>query len=54
MSPRQPTANVEGHVIRKVSGGYRVVSHTTGKNLGTYSTKAQAEKRLAQVKRFKK
>ncbi len=41
-------------MIRKVSGGYRVVSHTTGKSFGTYPTKAAAEKRLAQIKRFKK
>lgn len=32
---------------------YRVVTHQTGKNMGTYSTRAAAEKRLAQIKRFR-
>jgi hypothetical protein len=41
-------------MIRKVKGGYKVVSHQTGKSFGTYKTKAAAEKRLAQIKRFKK
>lgn len=44
-------------MIRKVKVGgetkYRVVSHTTGRNLGTYSSKAAAEKRIKQVGRFK-
>lgn len=39
-------------VIRKVKGGYRLVSHT-GKNLGTFKTKAAAEKRERQVQFFK-
>ena len=39
-------------MIRKVSGGYRVVGKT-GRNMGTYKTKAAAEKRLAQVEMFK-
>jgi hypothetical protein len=40
-------------MIRKVAGGYKVVSEK-GKNLGgPYKTKAQAEKRLAQVEYFK-
>jgi hypothetical protein len=39
-------------MIRKVAGGYRLVSHT-GKNLGTFSSKAQAQKREAQVNFFK-
>lgn len=40
-------------MIRKQSNGsYRLVSHT-GKNLGTYSTKKQAQKREAQVNFFK-
>ena len=38
--------------IRKVKGGYRLVSHT-GKNLGTYPTKGGAEKRERQVQYFK-
>lgn len=41
------------NMIRKVSGGYKVVSHS-GKNLGgPYKTKAAAEKRLRQVEFFK-
>lgn len=40
-------------MIRKVSGGqFRVVSHT-GKNLGTYSSREEALKRLRQVEYFK-
>lgn len=39
--------------IKKVKGGYRVVTHQTGKNMGTYKTKAAAEKRLAQIKKFR-
>ena len=40
-------------MIRKVKGGYKVVSEK-GKNLGgPYATRAEAEKRLAQVEMFK-
>lgn len=42
-------------MIRKVKGGYRVVSGK-GKNLGTYKgkgAKARAKKRLRQVEMFK-
>jgi hypothetical protein len=39
--------------IRKVKAGYRLVSKK-GKNLGTYKTKAGAEKRERQVQFFKK
>lgn len=39
-------------MIKKVRGGYRVVS-TRGKNLGTYRTRAEAERRLRQVEMFK-
>lgn len=40
-------------MIRKVKGGYKVVSHK-GKNLGgPYGSKAAAEKRLKQVEYFK-
>lgn len=40
-------------MIRKVSGGYKVVSEK-GKNLGgPYKTRKEAEKRLAQVEYFK-
>jgi hypothetical protein len=40
-------------MIRKTSGGYKVVSHS-GKNLGgPYKSKAKAKRRLAQVEYFK-
>jgi len=39
--------------IRKVKGGYRLVSKKSGKNLGTYPTRAGAEKRERQVQYFK-
>ena len=40
-------------MIRKVKGGYRVLSEK-GKNLGgPYRSKGKAEKRLAQVEYFK-
>jgi hypothetical protein len=39
--------------IRKVKSGYRLVSKK-GKNLGTYKSKAGAEKRERQVQYFKK
>jgi hypothetical protein len=41
-------------MIKKVKGGYKVLSEKTGKNLGgPYKTKGQAEKRLRQVEFFK-
>jgi hypothetical protein len=41
-------------VIKKVKGGYQVVSEKTGKNLGgPYKTKEEAKKRLRQVEFFK-
>jgi hypothetical protein len=41
-------------MIRKVEGGYKVVS-SKGKNLGgPYKTRAAAEKRLRQVEFFKR
>lgn len=41
-------------MIKKTSGGYKVVSEKTGKNLGgPYKTRAAAEKRLRQVEFFK-
>jgi hypothetical protein len=40
-------------MIRKTSGGYKVLSEK-GKNLGgPYKTRAEAEKRLRQVEYFK-
>jgi hypothetical protein len=44
---------MEATVIKKVSGGYKVLSEK-GKNLGgPYKTKKAAEKRLRQVEYFK-
>ena len=44
----------EASVIKKVAGGYKVVSENGKKNLGgPYKTKAEAEKRLKQVEYFK-
>ena len=40
-------------MIRKVKGGYRVVTHQTGRNMGTYKTKAEAKKRLKQLARYR-
>lgn len=40
-------------MIRKVKGGYRVVSKGHGRNMGTYRTKGAAQRRLAQVEMFK-
>jgi hypothetical protein len=41
-------------MIRKVKGGYKVLSHK-GRNLGgPYKTKAEAKKRLQQVEFFKR
>jgi len=39
-------------MIRKVQGGYRVLSES-GRNMGTYRTEAEAEKRLRQSEMFK-
>jgi hypothetical protein len=39
-------------IIRKVKDGYRLYSHS-GKNLGTYDTRAGAENRERQVQYFK-
>lgn len=42
-------------MIRKTSGGYKVLSEKTGKSLGgPYKTRAEAEKRLRQVEFFKR
>ncbi|MGH9405756.1 MAG: hypothetical protein ACRD3D_07975 [Terriglobia bacterium] len=41
-------------MIKKVKGGYKVLSEKTGKNLGgPYKTKEAAKKRLQQVEYFK-
>lgn len=39
--------------VVKVKGGYRVVSHQTGRNFGTYPTRAAAQRRLRQLARFR-
>jgi len=39
-------------VIRKVKEGYRVLSES-GRDMGTYATKEEAEKRLKQIEYFK-
>jgi len=39
-------------MIRKVKEGYRVLSES-GRNMGTYATKEEAEKRLKQIEYFK-
>ena len=44
---------IHSETIRKVKGGYRLVSKKGNKNLGTYPTKAGAEKRERQVQYFK-
>jgi len=50
---REMLGSKEGEVIKKVKGGYKVLSES-GKNLGgPYKSKAQAEKRLRQVEFFK-
>lgn len=35
---------------RKVKGGWRVYSHRTGKNLGTYKTKGEADRAIRRHK----
>ncbi len=39
--------------VHKVKGGWRVTSHQTGKNFGTYPSKPAAEKRLSQIHKFR-
>jgi len=41
-------------VVKKVGSQYKVISHTSGKSMGSYPSKAQAWKRLAQIKYFAK
>ena len=47
-----PVKDIEEHIV-KVKSGYELKSKSTGKNLGTYPTKAGAEKRERQVQYFK-
>ena len=49
---KKPVEDIEEHIV-KVKGGYQLQSKSTGKNLGTYPTKAGAEKRERQVQYFK-
>ena len=39
-------------LIKKVKDGYRVVSES-GRNMGTYKTNEEAQKRLRQIEYFK-
>ena len=50
---QRPQATTTNEHIVKVKGGYRLVSKKTGKNLGTYPTRAGAEKREREVQYFK-
>jgi hypothetical protein len=46
--------NCGRNMIKKVEGGYKVVSEKGNKNLGgPYKTRKEAEKRLRQVEFFK-
>jgi hypothetical protein len=40
-------------MIKKIKGGYQLVSKTTGRNLGTSKTKEGITKREKQVQMFK-
>jgi hypothetical protein len=52
-SPVAPRFLLEVLMIKKVAGGYKVLSEK-GKNLGgPYKTKKEADKRLKQVEYFK-
>ena len=39
-------------MIKKLKSGWRVVSHTSGRNMGEYKTKKEAIARLKQIKYF--
>jgi hypothetical protein len=52
--PFKTMSRVE-EMIKKVAGGYKVLSEKTKKNLGgPYKTRKEAEKRLRQVEFFKR
>jgi hypothetical protein len=54
LSLRRESSKRRKTMIKRVKGGYKVLSETTKKNLGgPYKTKAEAEKRLRQVEFFK-
>jgi len=40
-------------MIRKVKGGWRLISRTTGRNLGTFKTRAAALEREKQIQFFR-
>ncbi len=40
-------------MIKKVKEGYRVIAES-GRNMGTYATKEEAERRLRQIEYFKR
>mgnify|MGYP001578381556 CR=1 FL=1 len=40
-------------MIKKIKGRYVVLSETTGRRFGTYTSKKAAEKRLRQIEFFK-
>jgi len=41
-------------MIKKTKAGHKVISHTTGRSFGTYSSKKKAKARLKQIRRFSK
>lgn len=41
-------------MIRKIGSKFKVISHTTGKTLGTYDSRKAAEKALRQKKFYKR
>jgi hypothetical protein len=47
------TTKTKKIMIKKTKGGYKLVSKTTGRNLGTAKTKAGIIKREKQVEMFK-
>ena len=40
-------------MIRKRGNRYYVISHTTGKSLGNYASRAEAVRRLKQIRMWK-
>lgn len=40
-------------MIKKIKGGYVVLSETTGRSFGTYRTLTEAKRRLRQMEFFK-
>lgn len=40
-------------MIKKIKGKYVVLSETTGRSFGSYTTLAEAKKRLRQIEYFK-